>query len=112
MKSFMLATGSGLIVVLTSHASLTEPALLGKLHAKGIDKFIAWEIPIDMAKARYGGHFQVVVGDLLETDDLRVLDFNGERIFRLFEFRDLGEPIFHEGPGGGRAEAPERIESR
>lgn len=96
MKSFMLATGSGWIVILTSYASLADPALLAKLHAKGFDKFIAWEIPIDVVKARYGGHFHVVVGDLMETDDLRVLDFNGERIFRLFEFRDLGEPIFHE----------------
>jgi len=108
MKSFVLATGSGFIVVLTSHASLTDPALLAKLHAKGIDKFIACEISIDVVKARYGGHFQVVVGDLLETDDLRVLDFNGERIFRLFAFRDLGEPIFHEGADEGRGATAER----
>ena len=101
MKAALIMTGSGPIVILTSHASLTDPILLGKLKAKGIDKFIAYEVPIELAEARYGGHFQVVRRDVRETDDLRVLDFNGERAFRLFRLSELGSPIMYEGPSRG-----------
>ena len=98
MKAALVITGSGPIVILTSYPSLTDPALLRKLKAKGIDKFIAYEIPVDLAAARYGGHFQVVRRDVHETDDLRVLDFNGERAFRLFRLSELGSPIMYEEP--------------
>jgi hypothetical protein len=101
MKAFMLFGGSGPIVILTSYASVTEPALLGKLRAKGMEKFIAYEVPLQLAEARYGGHFPAVVQDLHQTDDLRILDFNGERAFRLFRFQELGSAIVHEGSEKG-----------
>ena len=96
MKAALLFTGSGPIVILTSHAKVTDPQLIAKLQAKGIDKFIAYEIPMELAKQRYGGHFDMVMRDLSQTDDLRVLDFNGERAFRLFKIAELGTPIVHE----------------
>lgn len=96
MKCLMLFTGSGPLVVLTSHDKITDTPLLAKLTAKGIDKFIAYEIPVDMARARYGGHFTLVEQDLHEDDDLRVLDYNGERAFRLFHFSELQGPIAYE----------------
>jgi hypothetical protein len=96
MKTAMLFTGSGPIVILTSHDSLTAPALLKKLEAKGIERFVAYEIPLDLAKARYGGHFITVVNDLYESDDLRVLDYNGERAFALFRLDELKSPMFYE----------------
>jgi hypothetical protein len=34
--------------------------------------------------------------DLNESDDLRVLDFNGDRAFRLFRLAELGTPILYE----------------
>jgi hypothetical protein len=91
-------SGSGPIVILTSHPSVTQPVLLEKLAAKGMEKFIAYEVPVDLARQRYGGHFEVVVRDLHESDDLRVLDYNGQRAFATFGFDELGEPIMHEGP--------------
>ena len=96
MKAYMLFTGSGPLVVLTSHEAITDPALLDKFRAKGINKFIAHEIAIDVARQRYGGHFNVVLNDLHEADDLRILDYNGERAFRLFRLAELGTPILHE----------------
>jgi hypothetical protein len=39
-----------------------------------------------------------VESDLHETDDLRVLDFNGQRVFQLFRFDELGAPILQEQP--------------
>ncbi|MBW7850450.1 MAG: hypothetical protein H3C38_08145 [Rhodospirillales bacterium] len=97
MKAALLFTGGGPLVILTSHDSLTHPQLLEKLGAKGIDKFIAHEIPVDLAKERYGNHFAVVIRDLHETDDLRILDYNGHRAFQLFRLSELGPATQYEG---------------
>ncbi len=105
MKSFLLMTGSGPVNILTSHGSIENPVLLDKLLAKGIDKFIAFEVPYDLARERYGGHFNVVANDLHETDDLRVLDYNGDRAFRMFSFNELGEAHIHEPLPAGQAAA-------
>ena len=37
-----------------------------------------------------------MVNDLHETDDLRVLDINGQRVFGLFRLDELGEPFIYE----------------
>ena len=98
MKSHLLLTASGPLLILTSHESLRDPSLLEKLKHKGIGKFVAFEVPVSLARERYGGHFQAVESDLHETDDLRVLDFNGQRVFQLFRFDELGAPILQEQP--------------
>lgn len=97
MKVFMLMTGSGPLVILTSHQSIVDAALLDKLAAKGMTKFIAYEIALDLARTRYAGHFDVASRDLHESDDLPALDYNGERAFRLFRFDELGPELRHEG---------------
>jgi hypothetical protein len=97
MKIALFFTGSGPLVIATSHDSLMDPVFLDKLRAKGIEKFIAYELQPDLVRARYAGHFDVVMKDLRESDDLRVLDFNGERAFRLFHLKELGSPILFEG---------------
>ena len=96
MHAFLLMAGSGPLLILTSHESIEDEKLLDKLLAKGIDKFVAYPVPEELARERYGGHYQVVVNDLHETDDLRVLDYNGERAFRLFRFDELGKARMHE----------------
>jgi hypothetical protein len=96
MKAAMLFTGSGPVVILTSRDSLEDPALLQRLQAKGMAKFIAYELGIDVVRARYGAHFDAVMRDLHESDDLRVLDFDGDRAFRLFHLAELGQPVLHE----------------
>ena len=92
----MLYTGSGPLVIMTSHETIEDPTLISKLAAKGIEKFIAFEIPHDLAEQRYGGHFSVVRNDLAETDDLRILDYNGDRALKLFRFDELGDETRHE----------------
>ncbi len=52
MQALMLFGGSGPLVILPSHESATDPALLEKLKAKGLDKFIAYQIPVDLARER------------------------------------------------------------
>lgn len=97
MKSGIIFTGTGPILVLTSYDSFKDPKFVAKLSIKGIYKFIACELPVETVKARYGNHFQVVMGDLNQTDDLRVLDYNGHNVFYSFSFSDMGEAIYHEG---------------
>jgi hypothetical protein len=55
--------------------------LIAKLKTKGIRKFVAFDIPLELAKQRYANHFVVVAHDLHEADDLRVLDFDGQHAF-------------------------------
>jgi hypothetical protein len=37
-----------------------------------------------------------VVRDLHESDDLRILDYDGSRAFKLFSFQELGKPVYQE----------------
>ncbi|MBI1209523.1 MAG: hypothetical protein GC191_19850 [Azospirillum sp.] len=96
MNVFLLLTGSGALAILTTYGSAEEPALLRKLTVKGIDKFLCYQVPLELAKQRYGNHFDLVSQDLGESDDLRVLDYSGERVFRRFRFDELGPPLIHE----------------
>jgi len=96
MKAGIYYTASGPIAILTSHASLTDPDLVGKLQAKGIDAFMAWEVPVALVQERYGSHFGKVMGDLHEGDELRVLDDDGARVFRRFRPSELGQPVVHD----------------
>ena len=43
-----------------------------------------------------GGHFGIILYDMHETDDLRVLDYNGQRAFDLFRLDEQGSPILYE----------------
>ena len=104
MKAALVFAGSGPIVILTSYPSLSDPGLLRALKAHGVGKFIAYELPLDTVAARYGGHFQVVMNDARDSDDLRVLDVNGDRAFRLFRFAELGPPVMHDDEHPDRAE--------
>jgi hypothetical protein len=94
VKAYFLFTASGPIVILTSYDFVQHPELLKRLRSKGLSKFIAHEVPIELARERYGNHFDVVCNDLHETDDLRVLDYSGERAFRNFDFGELGPAIY------------------
>jgi hypothetical protein len=96
MKSGIIFTGTGPILILTTYESFDDPKLVEKLKVKGIQKFIASEISLEKVKAKYGNQYNVVMGDLHQTDDLRVLDYNGHNVFYNFEFSEMGEPIYHE----------------
>ncbi|HKM61743.1 MAG TPA: hypothetical protein VJY39_04555 [Acidisphaera sp.] len=96
MKTFLLFAGSGPLVIASSYESITDPGLLDRLRAKGLEKFIAYELPLDLVKARYGGHFDLAMHDLHETDNLRIIDFDGSRAFRHFHLSELGAPVMYE----------------
>ena len=97
MKAGIFFTGTGPILILTSYESLDDPKLVEKLALKGIKKYIAFEIQDDLVKEKYGKHFNVILGDLKQEDDLRVLDYDGHHVFYNFSIDEMGEPIYHEG---------------
>ena len=96
MKAGIIFTGTGPIVVLTSFDSFNDPGFVEKLRAKGIRKFIAYDVPVELCERRYGEHFPVVLEDLRQSDDLRVLDFDGHHIYATFSFSELRDEYRHE----------------
>jgi hypothetical protein len=95
MKAGIIFTGTGPILVLTTFESFKHPKFAEKLSAKGIKKFIAYELPVDKVKERYGAHFSVITSDLHQADDLRVLDYDGHHAFSSFSFEEMGQPIYY-----------------
>jgi len=91
--AYLIFTGTGPILALSTYAELTDSRLLDKLRYKGIDKFIAYEVELDAVKSRYSHSFDSIIQDLADTEDMRVLDFNGHQIMANFSLDELGEPI-------------------
>ncbi len=96
MIAGVIFTGSGPILILTTYTSFADRRFAEKLSVKGIGKYIAYELPLELVKEKYTTHFQAVMNDVRETDDLRVLDYDGHHIFHNLAFADLGQPIFIE----------------
>ena len=96
MKAGIFFTGTGPILILTTYGELNDATLVAKLAQKGIEKFIAYEVPERLVKEKYGQQFNIIMGDLKQTDDLRVLDYDGHHVFYNFALSELGPPVYHE----------------
>lgn len=92
-RAYLIFTGSGPILVLSTYAQLTDPRLIAKLRYKGIDKFIAYEVDLHAVEARYPHAYPSIAQDLQSHEDIRVLDFNGHQIMGNFALDELGDPI-------------------
>ncbi|CAB5106448.1 hypothetical cytosolic protein [Olavius algarvensis associated proteobacterium Delta 3] len=96
MKAGIFFTGTGPILLLTSYKAFDDPNLVEKLNTKGIRKYIAYEVPKEKVKEKYGKQYNIILGDLKQSDDLRVLDYDGHHVFYNFSIKDVGEPVYHE----------------
>jgi hypothetical protein len=104
MKAAIIFTGSGPILVLTSFDSFTDPKVADKLKSKGIKKYFGYELPTELCQERYGEHFPVVLQDLRQTDDLRILDYDGHHAMLTFSFKEYGQYFsYEEGQPPGQA---------
>ena len=97
MKAGIFFTGTGPILILTTYAELNDPTLVAKLAQKGIKKFIAYEVSERLVREKYGQQFNIIMGDLKQSDDLRVLDYDGHHVFYNFALSELSAPVYHEG---------------
>lgn len=96
MKGILVFSGSGPLLIVSSYPTVDDARLIARLRAKGLQKFMAWEIPMDRCRDLYGFTYRDIVEDLLAQDDLRVLDFDGHRIFLNFSLRDLHDGVIYE----------------
>jgi hypothetical protein len=96
MKTFLLFAVAGPVLVLTKLGSIRDPELLKRLASLG--KFIAYELPVESVKASYSAHFQHILTDPKQTDELRILDTDSKQIFTNIDFKALGQPLVHQ-PG-------------
>lgn len=94
MKAALLFAGSGPVLVLTTFESFDSPGFIERLAARGMSKFIAHEVQIELVKKRYGTRFSIILGDLSQTDDLRIMDIDGHHVFNSFSFEEMGPPVY------------------
>ncbi|WP_028316344.1 hypothetical protein [Desulfatibacillum aliphaticivorans] len=96
MKAGIFFTGSGPILLLTSYETLDDPQLVEKLETKGIKRYIAFEVDEEKVRERYGMHYNLVMNDLRQASDLRVLDYDGHHVFNMFRFDEMHPPVKHD----------------
>ena len=96
MKAGIIFTGTGPILILTTYESFKDPNLISKLETKGIKKYIAVDLPLEIVIKKYGNQYNVIMGDLKQSDDLRILDYNGYNVFYNFSFSEMGKPVYIE----------------
>jgi len=96
MKAGIVFTGTGPILILTTYESFEDPKLVVKMATRGIKKYIVSELPLETVKKKYGNHFDVIIGELKRTNDLRVLDYSGSNVFYNFKLSELEPPVYHE----------------
>lgn len=92
-RAYLVFTGTGPILILSTYPKLTDERLVSKLRYKGIDRFLAYEVRREAVHEAYPDSFDKVVDDLASGEDVRVLDFNGHQIMANFALDELGDPI-------------------
>jgi hypothetical protein len=96
VRAYLVLTERGPILVLSSFADLGDPASTEMLARKGIVKFIAYNLPLRRVEECYGVTFEVIAMELANQEAVRVLDFDGRRIFASFSISRLGDPLCYE----------------
>ncbi len=97
LRSYLLFTGSGPILVLSTYPKLTDERLVDTLRFKGIERFIAYEVDLDAVVSLYAERFERMKGEIAHGEDFRVLDFDGHQIMAKFSLDALGDPIKYGG---------------
>ena len=96
MKAVIVFAGTGPILILTSYPSVEDLNFINKLKAKGLKKFISFEVATDRCRDLYGSSYNDIVEDLQKANDMRVLDFDGHHIFGNFSLKKMGRPFIFE----------------
>ncbi len=98
MQCVLVITASGPVLVLSTHQSIDDPGFIARLRDKEIEKFIAYQVPLELCRRTYGFTYRQVAVDLEQEDveDLRILDVDGHHIFAGLSLFDLGRGIISE----------------
>ena len=93
-KAFLLQTATGPVIALSRFESLNEQGLINALAKCGIKKFVAHELPLAAVQEAYCEHYQHLMTDPKESDELIILDGDGERVYNNIRLADLGKPVY------------------
>ena len=93
MKSILVLSASGPVLLLSSYPTIDDPALIAQLRAKGMEKFLAWEVPLERCRELYGYAYRDDAADLEVDTGLRVLDAEVHRIFLNFSLSGVSAGI-------------------
>ncbi len=100
MKAYFVWTVIGPQIILTAHDLEKDPGWVAQTRRTidwpQLNKFVAYEVPLEIIKQRFGEQFEVVMRDPKQTDDLRILDSEGEHVLNNIHFPELGQPIYFE----------------
>jgi hypothetical protein len=81
---------------MTMSRSDGEIQLKQGLRRRGHGKFIAWPVPYDRVQRAYGIVFDTIASNLSNQQPLRVLDFDGRRVFETVSVSRLRSPVVSE----------------
>ena len=95
-KAFLLQTAAGPTIILTRNGSFKEPGLISALARNGRQKFEAHELPLSAVADAYREHYGHLSTDPKESDELIVLDNDGERVYNNIRFQDFGASIYYD----------------
>lgn len=98
MKTAMVVTDSGPLLVSINCGSLAEPGCAEALHDKGGAKFIACEVSLDCCRRLYPHRFHEQRDDLGHELCVDVLDLDDRRIFSNVLFAEWGAPLLVDRP--------------
>ena len=96
MKAFLILSEAEPALVMTGGSGLTHGSLVEGMRARGFEKFIAHEVPLERLRERYGLPLEVLEYDMRKGRSLRFLDSNGSHVFDNVRLTDLGTPIHHD----------------
>lgn len=90
MRAYVIFSATEPILVVSRQSIRSKP-VLDELRRLGCLKFIAREVPIEHVQCTYGRQFEIVEEALVDRGGLlRILDYNGRRIFRYLPFSEFG----------------------
>jgi small ligand-binding sensory domain FIST len=96
IKAYLLLTAIGAELVMTQHDLSKEPAALKDLASGGLNKFVAYEIPLEEVKKNYRAHFEHVFTDPKEKNKYIILDADGQEVFKNIHLKEIKNPIIYE----------------
>ena len=93
VHTFMVLTDGCPILVMTIHGDPEHPEVRAALERRGYRRFISWTVPVESIRSIYGTRFEVIEANLDDRRPLRILDFDGDKVFDHVVLANLDRPV-------------------
>ena len=95
-KAYLVLSSAGAALILTQSDISSEPAVLAHSVGNGLNKYIAYEVPMERLKQNYSAHLGHIFNDPKETGQFLTLDDDERQVFRNISLKELGPSIIYE----------------